>query len=1710
MKKILFLILICLTGVAHAQLNNSWIDYNKTYYKFKLNRNVVCRISGNTLNTLGLANVPAEQFQLWRNGAQVRLYTSSPTGILGANGYIEFWGMMNDGLPDLELYKEPSMKLCNAYSIHSDTSTYFLTVNPAGNNLRFTDVSNNVAGNVLPADAYYMRTVEHAYREYYNRGFAQNAGEYIYSSTYEQGEGFSTYDIHNDMKLDDVFRSLNVYTAGPANSASFKIAAFGNAAAANTYYRSLHAETGSTVLIDSSMDGFKTIIKQVNNLPLSIFTNTDSLHIIVSGTNTDTHDRIVLGSMSIQFPSTFNFNNESNFSFELGASSAGNFLVIDNFNYGSAPPVLLSLNDGNRYTGDISIAGKVRFALPPSNNPNRKFLLINSMAINRIDITAITPKTFVNFGQAANQGDYLIISSPVLYNDGSGNNYVDQYRQYRSTIAGGSFTPKVYNIDELTDQFAFGIFKHPAAIRDFIRFANQNFSVKPKYAFIIGRGMSSIDYKMNETAVDVNQLDLVPSYGWPASDVLLACDPNTNVPLVPIGRLGAVTPVEVKYYLDKVKEYELAQTNPSQTINDKLWMKDAIFVSGGKDPGEDASFLTYLNGYNTILSDTNFGAHVETFRKLSSSAVQQLSGQRIDELVNQGVSVIQYFGHSSANTLAFNLNSPEIYTNQGKYSFFCVSGCSAGNYYIYDPARLTGNLTLSEKWVLENQKGSIGFLASSHLGIPPNLDTYNSELYNSISKTMYGNTIGNQIRNVLNNLGSNPGGLDFFTRLHLEEINLQGDPAIHINHFAKPDFTVEDQTVKITPSIISVADANFNLNVKIYNIGKAYKDSVKVYITHTLPNNAQVIIYNKKIKCPAYEDSLNFVLPINALTDKGLNKITVSIDPDNLIDELNESNNIVTKQFYIFEDELRPVYPYNFSIINNQGISFTASTANPLVTQRQYVMEIDTTELFNSPFKKQYTQTGNGGAITFTPSNLTFTDSTVYYWRTSITPLGSSTPIWNNSSFVYLVSGGTGFNQSHYFQHLKSGYSNSISLGGDRKFHFNDVVKTLTIKTGLYPYYNFDEIDVYLDFDELEFYGCTYNALQFMVYDSVTLKPWRNFNTGNNGRFGSAPVCQLNPDGGRNFFEFPYFDAAYRKKAMDFMDSIPDGAYVSITNLGWTANTSFINDWKNDTTTLGSGHSIYHKLKSIGFSSLDSFTHNLPFMYFYKKNRPDFNPIQVMGPTETSQIVQPIALVSKYRTGVISSPLYGPAAAWNSLHWRGSSQDVNVTDDTTSVEVYGVTSSGTETLQAVVNPARDTSIAFISAATYPYLRLKMNNADFNNATPYQLRYWRVNADYLPEGAIAPNILFNMKDTLEQGENINFSIAFKNISSVAFADSLKIRFVITDNNNVQHVLNIPRKKALVSGDTLVVSYLIDTRNFSGKNTLYLMVNDNGAQPEQFLFNNILYKDFFVKQDKVNPLLDVTFDGVHILNQDIVSAKANITIKLKDENKFLALADTSLLTVQVKFPPLPGQIDGDIHTYHFGDAMQFIPANLANGENSATINLKGDFNLDGEYQLIVTGKDVVGNVAGNAEHIEYKISFTVENRPMISNMLNYPNPFTTSTAFVFTLTGSEVPQNIRIQIMTITGKIVREITKQELGSIHIGNNITEFKWDGTDMYGQKLANGVYLYRVITSLNGQKMNKYNGINSSGNVVIDGLSGSSSIDQYFNKGYGKMYLMR
>ncbi len=1685
MKRLLLSAVILMSAFTSMQAQtymNEWIDFSKTYYKFSIGSTGVYRISQAQLAAMGIDGSDAAHFQLWRHGKQVPIYTSAANGVLPADGYIEFWGESNDGKWERRMYLQPQYQINDRWSLFTDTAAFFLTVNPtASANRRLVTTANDLSS-PLPAESYFMHKAANYFRNIINPGFGAVVGSTVYSSSFDEGEGFTSGEFRPANPITSTQTNLFVAPSGP--NARLKFSAAGRTLNKRTVQVQIN---GTTVYIDSVMSYFNAMIDEsANNIPLSVINSNTAAIEFRNICPVDANDRIVIGMYELTYPRQFNFGGQANFEFELPASATGNNLVIDNVNMGSAAPVLYDVTNGLRITSAIISSSQVRVVLPPSA-VDRKLILISQDASNIRSVGSFKSRTFTNYGLPANQGNYLIVSNPRLYTDANGVNQVEQYKQYRSSVTGGGFNVKIFNAEDLLDQFGFGIKNNAYAIKNFLRYAYNNFAVKPENCLIIGKGVVYTNHRSLESNPNIELLNLVPTLGFPASDMAMSSEDGNIIPRIPIGRLNVVNGNEIKGYLDKIKIYESYYNSNSCKVEDEIWKKNVIHVSGANDfLGEQIRF--YLSQYENVLKDSLFGAKVYSLQKTGVAAIQTIANANITRLFQEGFSLLTYFGHSSPTTLEYNLDNPNNYPAINKFPILLVNGCQAGNMFLSDALRLTGSMIITEKWVLTPQRGSVAFIASTHLGIVNYLDLYTEEFYDQMAHASYGKSIGRIMANVNDTLVRKNTYNDFYVRMHLEEITLHGDPAIKFYSSEKPDYAIEESMVKIEPEFISIAEDKFKAKIRLVNLGRAIGDSLKVVITRESPNGTKTIVFDKNIRHVSYADSIELELPINPYTDKGSNKIKVEIDPQNKLNEICETNNVVTKEFFIFEDEIRPVYPYNYSIINKQNITYYASTANPLGTARKYYFEIDSTQLFNSTLKKIDSTTSTGGSIQFKPAGINFRDSVVYYWRVGMRPQPTSPILWNNFSFVYIPGTETGFNQSHFFQHRQSNYTRILYDTNARTLIFDSSFKRIQIRTGINPFHNESSLDVAIDFENIERYGCNGGSVQFYVFDGKTLKPWENFNvTPGVGRFLSRNVCGAPT---RKFFEYNYYDQTNRKRAMDFLDSVPNGSYVVMTNYG-SVNLPYFDAamLKADESTFGPGQSLWHKLQGFGVTLIDSFKNSKPVVYTFRKNDPSFTPIQSVG-EPALQLVQVFEVPSTYSDGFIESPWFGPSKEWKDMIWTGRQVEPAVPDET-KIDIIGRTLSGTEMLLATVTNARDTTLNFVSAANFPYLKLRMHNTDKINITPHQLTSWKLSGTYAPEGAIAPNLTFRFKDTLDLGEPLDFAIAFRNVSETAF-DSLLLKMVITDRNNVPKQIILPRKKPLVAGDSIVVSYTIDTKDLAGSNTIYLMVNPDNDQTEQFLFNNFVYKGFFVKPDNYKPWLDVTFDGTHILNRDIVSSKPHILVKLKDDSRFLALTDTAGMKIQIKYPGANGQI---VDYKPGSDTVRFTPANLSNnGDNAATIDLFPFLKDDGEYELTVSGTDRSGNKAGD---LEYKVSFQVINKPMISNLLNYPNPFTTSTSFVFTITGSEVPQNIRIQILTITGKVVREITKAELGTLRIGRNITDFKWDGTDQYGNKLANGIYLYRVITNHNGKGLEKYK-------------AEGDNTDQFFNKGYGKMYLMR
>ena len=395
--------------------------------------------------------------------------------------------------------------------------------------------------------------------------------------------------------------------------------------------------------------------------------------------------------------------------------------------------------------------------------------------------------------------------------------------------------------------------------------------------------------------------------------------------------------------------------------------------------------------------------------------------------------------------------------------------------------------------------------------------------------------------------------------------------------------------------------------------------------------------------------------------------------------------------------------------------------------------------------------------------------------------------------------------------------------------------------------------------------------------------------------------------------------------------------------------------------------------------------------------------------------------------------------------------------------------------------------ALASAKEYPFLKLRAHIYDENLSTSGQLERWHVLYNGIPEAALDPHTFFSfLDDTLKEGQDLEISIAIENVSQYGM-DTLRVSYWI-DKDGATIPINYPLEDSLGALEFLTDKISYKTLGVKeGINTLWIEVNpeDERWQLEQYHFNNIARKTFYVERDITNPLLDVTFDGIRILDGDVVSPEPNIVIELKDENEYIAINDTSSFDLYITDP------EGVQTLLNFTGADPIIFTEATLPDNKAQVEYTPTFKTDGVYVLAVQGKDGSGNNAGD---FSYSISFEVVNKSTITEIMNYPNPFSTSTRFVFVLTGSKIPDQFKIQILTVSGKVVREITEDEIGPINIGRNVTEYAWNGTDEFGDPLANGVYLYRVITKIEGEDIEHR----------------STEADTFFHKGFGKMYLMR
>ncbi len=1631
---------------------NEWIDYDKTYYKLSVEEDGVYRVRMSELASAGMpiSNIEGKELQLYYFGESYPIYVNN-TGSLSNSDFIEFVGQKNRGELDKQLYREwETMQLNPNYSLFTDQSVYYLTwEDGSDNDMRVKDIADNVP-NGATFETYYMHEEKISFNNFHHKP-TYNGSDRIRYSTFDETEGFA-----GTLKRDqDIEFSTSSFFDNAQESASL-----------NLRFGTNDPEGGHSVIISIDGDDLYTedfdsyrLFDLTFDLDANQIENTTEVNIRGNASNSDRYN---LAYGSLTYPRAFDFETSDIISFNVKSNQNTSYYSFENF--GGENIIAFDSKGLNRIQTSVT-GNNIRYALP--SGEERPLYLYNGDAGIK-SVGSVQEKKFIDYTLV--DPSYVILTSEKLNNSEGEENIISKYSEYRSSSQGGSYDAYSVNVEDLYDQYAYGIVRTPMSIRNFAHYIESQWS-ELKLIYIVGKGIEYSDYRTTEQQENNNTPEFyVPSWGVPGSDNLLFSEKGSFVPFKGIGRIACQNKEELRDYFDKVQVYE-DNDRFAQTLEDLAWKKRVVHLSGG-DPAIQNIIFSHLGDMGEIIEESDFGAEVTTFTKTSVDPLQDANSVQILNALNEGVSILTFFGHSAVGTFDFSLEDPSAYENYGVWPFIMSLGCHSGNIH----SATTG---LSENFVLEKDKGSIAFLAASSTAYINTQYTSGKNFYSNLGNELYGQTLGELIRVMI----ESKKDLTSIGEVTLQQqLTFHGDPALILQDYNAPDYTLDFTSAAVEPSIVSTTVDSFEFCVDIYNIGRVEQSDLDVKLIHELPSGETFNSYERIILAPDNNTQICFKIANPGIDGQGRNKIRVILDEENKIQELApgaEDNNELRKtvneigfDFFVLDETARPIYPGEFSIVSDkENFKLRASSTNIFLENQNYHFEIDTTENFDSPLLDKGVVNAGGGLIEWSPI-INMENNIVYYWRVSPEPKDDNIGfLWSNSSFVYLEESSEGWNQSHFFQYRKDDLTFMDVNEETRRFENRQVFFDNTV------YNQFPTEDIWWNF----FNGQRVNALNpiddapFLAIFGMNGRGWvRNENLDD---FGSVPYRPI-------LFLYRLDKPEDHENIKALLASFPDDTRVVVMTMLKNENSSLnVDMWDDVRAQLG--YNIIDVLEDYGSTKAGGFeqTGTVPYTLIFDKGDQVIN--EAIGESITDFHTISYSISRFAHSGSFVSTDIGPAQAWQTLEWNVEEIGEN---DVIDLKIIGVKSDGNvDTLYSITELENNYDLSEVSSVVYPYMRLQYNVVDptlpgaIGPLTP-QLDYWRIRYQGIPESVInSDESLVFRSDTLNRGEILSFQARASNISS-SDMDSLLVKYTILDVNNNSEDF-VVRNNPLIKNTNQELSFERNTSDMSGDYTFIVEINPNDDQPEQYHFNNLGIRRFHVRTDNINPVLDVKFDGITILDYDIVSATPEIKIELKDDNSFLLLDDVEAFQLAIIDPN--GNREDILAN---DDRLEFIAASENN--NTAQLIFRPSFAIDGDYEMFVQAIDKSGNFSGD---LEYNTHFTVILDSRISEILNYPNPFSASTKFVFTITGTVVPDDMTISIYNMSGQLVKEITTEELGPLRIGTNMTEYEWDGSDGFGNKLASGIYVFKVDFT-NQDNFNVFQSTNQSSS----------------QGGFGKLVIMR
>lgn len=1673
MGRTVAILILVMTSTFFAEAQNGWIDYDRFYYKIPTAEDGIHRITFASLSSAGINpnTLDPRNIRLYHRGEEVAIYVEGEQdGRFDTNDFIDFFGKRNDATLDAKLFNDPSHVGNIMYNHHNDSTAFFLTVTQGTPGKRMATRQAPIPTSPL-VDTYTTENMT-VFSDQYNLGRSYFPG--VRLAEFEEGQGWMSTPVTKPNPRTVSFTDLGEIGIG---SAKLEIGLVGRSE--NPHITAI--SVGPTIGTLREVGRFEytdfNVLNEVITIETTDFNSDGSISIRVSSLGPDATDNVSIAYVRITYPKNVKDG-------ELDAET----IMLD-----QGESVLQLENMLSNYVAyEISDQiNPIRIPVIKTNNQIRLQAGVSSgqskvWLENRLSVREVQEIRQVRFRNILEQpANYIIVSHKNLRRQSSIHaDPVKSYAEYRASPAGGAYDTLVVNIDDLYDQFSFGE-KTPLAVYEFLRLYYPRH--KPEYLFLVGRALgiysttrvSNVTYFYRKNPSFFTFQDLIPPAGYPYADnnFAIGLDPqNPFVPAVGIGRIPARSPQDVTNYLEKAKEKDALGATED-------WQKEIVHLSGGITAFELNRFFNFLNGFKNIAEGPFLGGNVKTYRKRSNSVVELID---VSGDVNNGISLMTFFGHAAPTVIDIEIglaSDPSMgYNNSGKYPFILMNGCDAGNSF-------GGVSTFGEDWILTPSKGASNFMAHANVGVDIYLRRYSESFYSKAfaDSSMIYQPVG-LVRREAEKLFFTRYGTSIVNRSHAEQLIMLGDPAARMFPADKADYAIKESDVFLDAfegDVFNALADSLKLSFVLRNLGRVDLDSVEFTISRRLPDGTSITYPNVKIPPVYRRDTIDFSVPNTGIASFGENFFSIEVNPSKIIPEMTFINNSITVSKFIPLSGTLNVLPYNFAIVNEQEVELIAQIPGKSIEPRTLVFQIDTDANFSTARRRELRLTtanlANWKLDLF--QNVPQGDSVTFFWRTRfLEPKEGESNDWTTSSFSYIQEGPEGWTQ-RVLPQLESNLLNNLEIDpvqriwkypdtslGIEVFTFGNQTDSLTFRN---TQFILDGVPQIIDnFVSGSARLCPNGSLGLVAFEQRSLTPYL-----------AIPVPGFDVLDGRSCGKVPQVIQNIRNAWIerpglgieDYVNGVKEGDYVVVFSIG---NVTF-EQWSDATIA---------KMKELGANEavLRNLNNGDPYILFGRKGMAPGESIEVVAKSDpdlgsNQQVIEFETTMDGYFTSAsILTPRIGPASEWKQFFNQIKQRDW-INEDFTYFDLFGVKENGDE--QVLISSFNESQIdlSSISPVQFPFVRLRYAMEDDESTAPAQLDKWQVNYTGVPEGVL----VFKNKEeqvNLQEGEEAVLNFEFFNISKFDFLDSIQVQW--TFNNTTKRVRETFTKKipAVKIGESQEFSIPFNSVGRGGNIQVEVFANPRIIMEQTFRNNVVdLGVYFLVNPDNTSAILDVNFDGVYIMDGDIVSPTVMINTILKNEKSLIFKKDTLGIELFIK-----KQCEGCLF-----ERMSFSSPKInwteATESSSFKIELLPGPLEDGLYTFRIVTEEL-------GVDKPYEVNFEVINEATITNFYPYPNPFSTSVRFVFTVTGSEVPDQVKIQIMTVTGRVVREILQDELGPIRIGNNITEYAWDGRDEFGDQLANGVYIYRVLVRKNGAFVEPR----------------ATAGDKAFKQGYGKMYLLR